>query len=168
VLTKRGCGGPTEARHFHATAAPRGFDEFFQTGPVDSGAPWTVELLRQKSAEDLQKLWFVLMKEQNMLYTLLHECTTKKLEMEGSVRIKKVKKSMKRIKIVLGERESLAKKKVQADEILQIQEAREKAVENGEDPEKIQPDPRLRFDKKRAKAYPHPYPMNPVLLPHIG
>jgi large subunit ribosomal protein L47 len=70
-----------------------------------SGRSWSADELRQKSFGDLHKLWFVLMKEKNMLLTeRLHARTTHTTQFRNPMRLKKVKKSMSRIKCVLGER----------------------------------------------------------------
>jgi ribosomal protein L29 len=65
---------------------------------------WKAEQLRLKSYEDLRKLWFVLLKEKNMLYTYKELCRQQQEEMENPERIWKVKKSMARLLTVLNER----------------------------------------------------------------
>uniref|UniRef100_A0A6B2LP51 Large ribosomal subunit protein uL29m n=1 Tax=Arcella intermedia TaxID=1963864 RepID=A0A6B2LP51_9EUKA len=62
--------------------------------------------MRQKCFEDLHKLWFVLLKEKNMLLTQREEFRTTKdpTKWPNPYRLKKVKLSMARIKVVLGER----------------------------------------------------------------
>ncbi|KAF7242555.1 39S ribosomal protein L47, mitochondrial [Varanus komodoensis] len=66
---------------------------------------WTVEQLRGKSSEDLHKLWFVLLKERNMLLTLEQEAKRQRLPMPSPERLDKVKKSMERMDLVVQERE---------------------------------------------------------------
>ncbi|KAB0372624.1 hypothetical protein FD755_015377 [Muntiacus reevesi] len=53
----------------HTTLSRRGLEELF----VKSGASWTCQQLRNKSNEDLHKLWYALLKERNMLLTLEQE-----------------------------------------------------------------------------------------------
>ncbi|KAJ1974783.1 54S ribosomal protein L4 mitochondrial [Dimargaris xerosporica] len=57
----------------------RGLEEFFENGvalPTNcepTGRAWTAAELRNKSFEDLQKLWIVLLKERNLLATQREE-----------------------------------------------------------------------------------------------
>jgi len=91
----------------------RGLEEFFKnkrSGRV--GKSWPVHLLRKKSFEDLHKLWFVLLKERNMLYTYAFDCQRLHKQMHNQERLKKVAQSMARIKIVIHERHLAHKAKV--------------------------------------------------------
>ncbi|XP_031575536.1 39S ribosomal protein L47, mitochondrial-like [Actinia tenebrosa] len=100
---------------FKTSSCSRGLEEFFPPGVLDKGelAPETVKTgrrwrageLRTKSNEDLHKLWYVLLKERNMLNTLKHEANRQGVPMPSPERYHKVKKSMAVIKLVLGERE---------------------------------------------------------------
>ncbi|XP_044290335.1 39S ribosomal protein L47, mitochondrial [Varanus komodoensis] len=79
------------------TSLPRnGLEEFFDDPQnwgkteVKSGDSWTVEQLRGKSSEDLHKLWFVLLKERNMLLTLEQEAKRQRLPMPSPERLDKV------------------------------------------------------------------------------
>ncbi|KAG1699915.1 hypothetical protein DVH05_000522 [Phytophthora capsici] len=73
------------------------------------GGDWKAWMLREKSTEDLHKLWFVLLKERNALLTELQHCRAKNLAMPNPSRRTKVKKSMARIKLVLHERSDIYK-----------------------------------------------------------
>ncbi|XP_034035788.1 39S ribosomal protein L47, mitochondrial [Thalassophryne amazonica] len=101
-----------QCRSLHTTVSRRGLEEFFDypenwgETTVKSGAPWTVTKLRAKSNEDLHKLWYVLLKEMNMLRTLEQESKRQRLPMPSPERIKKVQRSMTRMDIVVNERES--------------------------------------------------------------
>ncbi|KAJ2776984.1 54S ribosomal protein L4 mitochondrial, partial [Coemansia linderi] len=91
----------------------RGLEEFFESSqrlPVtrdQTGRAWTASELRQKSWEDLQKLWYVVLKERNVLASQAEE--TRRLSIPSKYfsnksRVVKCKKSMARIKTVLNER----------------------------------------------------------------
>ncbi|KAJ2746667.1 54S ribosomal protein L4 mitochondrial [Coemansia sp. BCRC 34301] len=91
----------------------RSLEEFFENNqrlPISrdqTGRAWSASELRQKSWEDLQKLWYVVLKERNVLASQLEE--TRRLNIPGKFfsnksRVVKCKKSMARIKTVLNER----------------------------------------------------------------
>ncbi|KAF4315509.1 hypothetical protein JM18_009722 [Phytophthora kernoviae] len=79
------------------------------TKQVVVGGDWKAWMLREKSTEDLHKLWFVLLKERNVLMTELQQCRAKNMTMPNASRRTKVKKSMARIKLVLHERSQIYK-----------------------------------------------------------
>ncbi|VFQ87809.1 unnamed protein product [Cuscuta campestris] len=72
--------------------------------PVVYGRSWKASELRLKSWDDLQKLWFVLLKEKNLLMTQRQMLYAQNLRFPNPERISKVRKSMCRIKHVLTER----------------------------------------------------------------
>ncbi|XP_071939759.1 uncharacterized protein [Coffea arabica] len=72
--------------------------------PAVYGRGWKASKLRLKSWDDLQKLWFVLLKEKNMLMTQRQMLHAQNLRFANPERISKVRKSMCRIKHVLTER----------------------------------------------------------------
>ncbi|PIA17347.1 MRP-L47-domain-containing protein [Coemansia reversa NRRL 1564] len=92
----------------------RGFEEFFekkQRVPTErdpTGRAWSASELRQKSWEDLQKLWYIVLKERNLLASQKVEC--RRLGIIPSFfsnkgRVLKCQKTMARIKTVLNERQ---------------------------------------------------------------
>lgn len=91
-----------------------GLSEFFELGkalPVFEpgkapayGRAWKADELRIKSFEDLHKLWFVLLKERNILATQKAEAQRLGQRWFGNHRVFKTKLSMTRIKTVLMER----------------------------------------------------------------
>ena len=93
-----------------------GLDDFVDSEPIKKqdgsntneiepvGRSWEAKELRIKSNEDLQRLWFVLLKERNMLNTESHLSRARKELFRNPTRLNKVKKSMSRIKFVLTER----------------------------------------------------------------
>ncbi|KAK9733820.1 hypothetical protein RND81_04G094800 [Saponaria officinalis] len=68
------------------------------------GRSWKATELRLKSWDDLNKLWYVLLKEKNMLMTQRQMLNAQNLRFPNPERISKVRKSMCRIKHVLTER----------------------------------------------------------------
>ncbi|KAI7888493.1 mitochondrial 39-S ribosomal protein L47 (MRP-L47)-domain-containing protein [Mucor mucedo] len=73
-----------------------------------TGRAWKAQELRQKSFDDLHKLWYVLLKERNVLATQREEASRLKLPKQlwtNQGRLKKCQKSMARIKFVLHERQ---------------------------------------------------------------
>ncbi|PKU64432.1 39S ribosomal protein L47, mitochondrial [Dendrobium catenatum] len=86
-------------------------EEFFEAErntedekPVTYGRGWKASELRLKSWDDLHKLWYVLLKEKNMLMTQRQMLHAQNLRFPNPERIPKVRKSMCRIKHVLTER----------------------------------------------------------------
>ncbi|KAL2466919.1 ribosomal protein L29 family protein [Abeliophyllum distichum] len=69
-----------------------------------TGRSWKAPELRLKSWDDLNKLWYVLLKEKNMLMTQHQMLNAQNLRFPNPERIPKVRKSMCRIKHVLTER----------------------------------------------------------------
>ncbi|KAL5996087.1 hypothetical protein ACLOJK_026160 [Asimina triloba] len=65
---------------------------------------WKASELRLKSWDDLHKLWYVLLKEKNMLMTQRQMLHAQNLRFSNPERIPKVRKSMCRLKHVLTER----------------------------------------------------------------
>ncbi|KAL3536827.1 hypothetical protein ACH5RR_000193 [Cinchona calisaya] len=95
----------------HRTRHNNPLDDFFEADrspdddkPVVYGRGWKASELRLKSWDDLQKLWFVLLKEKNMLMTQRQMVHAQNLRFPNPERIPKVRKSMCRIKHVLTER----------------------------------------------------------------
>ncbi|XP_067157739.1 large ribosomal subunit protein uL29m isoform X1 [Apteryx mantelli] len=98
-------------KFLHTTLSRKGLEEFFDDPQnwgektVKSGDAWNIKQLRGKSSEDLHKLWYVLLKEKNMLLTLEQESKRQHRPMPSPERLEKVEKSMKRIDLVVRERE---------------------------------------------------------------
>lgn len=74
------------------------------THSTPTGRDWKAADLRQKSWDDLHKLWFVLLMERNRLNSEKVAYKAKSQAMPDPYRITKVKKSMNRIKQVMSER----------------------------------------------------------------
>jgi len=79
---------------------------YFIDDPAASpaGRAWRTLELRRKSFDDLHKLWFVLVRERNMLHSQKLVAKRNGIEMPDFNRIKKVGHSMNRIRRVLNER----------------------------------------------------------------
>lgn len=82
------------------------FDDYENWGvdKVRSGREWRVEELRIKSNEDLHKLWYVLVKERNMLMTMKYEANEQKELFPNPERLDRVEQSMINIEKVVRER----------------------------------------------------------------
>jgi large subunit ribosomal protein L47 len=72
------------------------------TRPVVVGGDWKAWMLRQKSTEDLHKLWFVLLKERNALLTEMAHCRAKNLMFPNPTRRTKVLNIFYRIHKLIG------------------------------------------------------------------
>lgn len=121
-----------------AAALPRrGIDELWKGGYLDpsisakqkeelakSGDAWPACLLRLKSLEDLRNLWFVCLKEKNLLTGERWAAWQQGGEMKNPERLKKVKLTMKRILTVVTRRE-IHQQCVRAKNILSLQQRRE-------------------------------------------
>lgn len=98
-------------RLLHVSASNNGMEEFFDSSErigkrdIRSGCSWSKSLLRKKSIEDLHKLWYVLLKERNMLNTLEHYCIDEDEPIPGPDRLEKVAESMSNLRDVIEERE---------------------------------------------------------------
>ncbi|CAM8897778.1 unnamed protein product [Rhodiola kirilowii] len=86
-------------------------EEFFEATrdqeddkPIVYGRSWKASELRLKSWDDLHKLWYVLLKEKNMLMTQRQMHQAQNLRFLNPERLPKVRKSMCRLKHVLTER----------------------------------------------------------------
>jgi len=95
-----------------AVSRTRGVDEFFDIGlgkkdddkPPIIGRSWKAAELRLKGFSDLHKLWYVLLKEKNLLATTKEIMKSQGQRYTEQHRMIKVRKSMCRIKQVLTER----------------------------------------------------------------
>lgn len=95
---------------FHATIVKHDLMEFFDDkknwgqSEVKVGRSWKPDELRIKSNSELHKLWFVLLKERNMLLTMEHECKEQAELFPNPERIDKVEESMNNLETVVRER----------------------------------------------------------------
>jgi large subunit ribosomal protein L47 len=82
------------------------FDEKKNWGEreVKVGRSWKLDELRLKSNEDLHKLWYVLLKEKNMLLTMQHDAKEECRDFANPERIDKVEESMGNLEEVVRER----------------------------------------------------------------
>lgn len=95
---------------FQTTCMNNGLMEFFDENKnwgeseIQVGRSWKADELRIKSNSDLHKLWFILLKERNMLKTMEHECNEMIRLFPNPERIDKVEESMKNLETVVRER----------------------------------------------------------------
>lgn len=93
----------------HTSAIKCGLREFFDDDNFDTteilvGRPWRKSELRIKSNQDLHKLWYVLLKERNMIMTMEHMYRTAVEAIPNPERLDKVEESMENILSVVDER----------------------------------------------------------------
>jgi len=121
---KRACFGVRSCRSslFLRSTFESNFKDTSGEYPV-AGRSWSASELRLKSFEDLHKLWFVLAKERNLLATERAAAKTNKERVVNPSRYRKVRKSMARIKVVLGERQRIYKA-FKRDQILALEQHR--------------------------------------------
>lgn len=104
------CGAPQITKNIHTTCKQYDLMEFFDEkknwneSNIRVGRAWKLDELRIKSNTDLHKLWYVLLKERNMLYTMEHECNDQVRLFPNPERIDKVQESMNNIETVIRER----------------------------------------------------------------
>ena len=72
------------------TNSTTAFSEHWGKERVRVGRSWTQPELRLKSNEDLHKLWYILLKERNMLLTMEEAYKVEALEMPNPERLDKV------------------------------------------------------------------------------
>merc|ERR1719431_1895734 len=72
-------------------------DKFRGEKTVRVGREWRKDELRIKSNEDLHKLWYILLKERNMLLTMAHAYKEEWLAMPNPERLDKVEESMENL-----------------------------------------------------------------------
>ncbi|KAI4465219.1 ribosomal protein l47 mitochondrial-related [Holotrichia oblita] len=109
---------------------------------VKTGRSWKLEELRIKSNSDLHKLWYILLKEKNMLLTMEHESNENMVLFPSPERLDKVEESMENLEAVVRERNK-------AYHLLET-------GENGERPEKI---------TNNAFGLPHVYKESEYAIP---
>lgn len=101
---------PVAAASFHTTRKRSDLMEFFDDkknwgeNEVKTGRSWKKDELRLKSNQDLHKLWFVLLKERNMLLTMEEACKQDWQVFPTPERIDKVADSMENLESVVRER----------------------------------------------------------------
>ncbi|EFO20956.2 hypothetical protein, variant [Loa loa] len=93
---------PEGLREFFDDPANYGKDELDEKNKP--GRSWSKDELRLKSSSDLHKLWYVLLKERNMLLTMQEACIQKARRMPNPDRIEKVAESMCNLESVVHER----------------------------------------------------------------
>ncbi|KAK3589560.1 hypothetical protein CHS0354_041689 [Potamilus streckersoni] len=95
---------------FSTSQSRNGLMEFFDEkinwamDKIAVGRPWRVDELRIKSNEDLHKLWYILLKERNMLMTMEEEYKRELRVFPSPERIFKVEESMENLQQVVKER----------------------------------------------------------------
>nr|CDS28811.1 39S ribosomal protein L47 mitochondrial [Hymenolepis microstoma] len=103
--------GLNPARNICLSVKHLGLNEFFDDPKnwgeinVKAGRPWRLDELRRKSSADLHCLWYILLKERNMLMTMEEEHWRQLERMPNPERFEKVEESMENILRVVEERD---------------------------------------------------------------
>ncbi|XP_075145905.1 mitochondrial ribosomal protein L47 [Haematobia irritans] len=97
-------------RNFSTTHSKNDLMQFFDDpknwpeNEVKVGRAWKLDELRIKSNKELHQLWYILLKERNMLLTMEHECNEQMELFPSPERLDKVKISMTNLETVVRER----------------------------------------------------------------
>ena len=84
---------------------PALFTEASNNETISAGKAWGPSLLRLKSTEDLHKLWYILLREKNIILSDSHLAKQHRMTIENRQKMLKVKQSMARLLTVVRERE---------------------------------------------------------------
>ncbi|OMJ67261.1 hypothetical protein SteCoe_35630 [Stentor coeruleus] len=84
---------------------PALFTEMNEESRISIGKAWHASLLRLKSNEDLQKLWYVLLREKNTILSDDQLSRQHRMPIDSRHRLVKVRQSMARLLTVIRERE---------------------------------------------------------------
>ncbi|XP_071511856.1 large ribosomal subunit protein uL29m-like [Diadema antillarum] len=110
LLSRQPSSRPAVMSMIHSSATLRGLEEFFDDEKnwgqptVKAGRAWSKDELRLKDYVTLHKLWYVLLKERNMLLTMQTEADRQEKFLPSPERINKVEVSMENVQAVLKER----------------------------------------------------------------
>ncbi|XP_046397014.1 39S ribosomal protein L47, mitochondrial [Ischnura elegans] len=104
------CSDQTRTTNVNSSEINKKLMEFFDDSKnwgedeVRVGRAWCKDELRIKSNSDLHKLWFVLLKEKNMLLSMEHESNERMRLFPSPERLDKVQESMNNLEEVVRER----------------------------------------------------------------
>eukprot|EP00092_Neocalanus_flemingeri_P026040 GFUD01028225.1.p1 GENE.GFUD01028225.1~~GFUD01028225.1.p1 ORF type:complete len:279 (+),score=92.17 GFUD01028225.1:53-889(+) len=110
LLARPDLGNMVARASIHCSAVRRDLSDFFEVEKfrgekvVRVGREWRKDELRLKSNTDLHKLWFILLKERNMLLTMQDAYTDEFIAMPNPERVDKVELSMEHLEEVVRER----------------------------------------------------------------
>ncbi|XP_029651111.2 39S ribosomal protein L47, mitochondrial [Octopus sinensis] len=105
------CQHSLSVRSLHTTPPCSDLMEFFDDKKnwgketISTGRPWHLAELRLKSNEDLHKLWYILLKERNMLMTMEAEYIRQAELFPNPERLFKIDESMQNILEIVAERD---------------------------------------------------------------
>lgn len=156
----------------HTTAVRNDLMEFFDDPKnwgemeVKVGRSWSVDELRIKSNTDLHKLWYILLKERNMLMTMEHECNDKMETFANPERLDKVDISMENLEAVVRERnrayhlletgvtgEAQAETVTNAFGLEEVRHQQEHLIPKEQQPEVEEPHVDLKFKQEFMRKY---------------